>query len=77
MRTVTNVVTQLDSVKLCLALVLGQVASQTRHEGARDARRTFCTSSLAGDRATKYGEASWPGTRLTRGEALWDHESPS
>ena len=38
--------------------VLGQVASQTRHEGARDARRTPCTLSVAGDRVTKYGDAN-------------------
>src|SRR5512132_22446 len=42
--------------------VLGQVASQTRHEGARDARRTLCTLSVAGDRVTKYGDANWPST---------------
>src|SRR5712691_10431026 len=35
-----------------LASVLGQVASQTRHKGASDARRTPCTLSVAGDRVT-------------------------
>src|SRR5215470_13573780 len=34
-------------------VVLWQVASQTRREEARNARRTFCTLSIAGDRATK------------------------
>src|SRR5262249_34748943 len=34
----------------------GQVASQTRREGARNARRTLCTLSVAGALVTKYGD---------------------
>ena len=55
----------------------GQVASRTRREGARDARRRLqaradrkdpgererASLSVAGDRVTKYGDANWPSTR--------------
>jgi acyl dehydratase len=40
------------------SLAGGQVASQTRHEGASFAQRTCCTLSVAGDRVTKYGEVN-------------------
>src|SRR5713101_3709560 len=44
--------------------VLGQVASQTRHEGASDARRTPCTLSVVGDRVNAAVRAeSVPPTR--------------
>src|SRR5215472_15390666 len=42
----------------------GQVASQTRREEARDGRRTPSTSSIPGDRATKYGDANRRSTVL-------------
>src|SRR5712692_7775224 len=60
-----------------LASVLGQVASQTRHEGASDARRTPCTLSVAGDRVTKYGEANWPSLVLGQVASQTRHEGAS
>src|SRR6266851_10044825 len=46
--------------------VLGQVASQTRPEGASNARRTWVYVERCWRPRTKYGEANWPSTlRLT------------
>src|SRR5713226_3038950 len=49
-------------------IVLGQVASQTRPEGASNARRTWVYVERCWRPRTKYGEANWPSTRrgLTR-----------
>src|SRR5215470_9953533 len=49
-----------------MSFVRWQVASQTRREGARNARRTLCTLSVAGALATKYGDANGPSTTLPR-----------
>src|SRR5712692_1676520 len=43
-------------------IVLGQVASQTRHEGASNARRTWVFVERRWRPRTKYGEANWPST---------------
>src|SRR6266851_3283408 len=42
--------------------VLGQVASQTRPEGAGNARRTWVYVERCWRPRTKYGEANWPST---------------
>src|SRR6266851_8378768 len=44
--------------------VLGQVASQTRPEGASNARRTWVYVERCWRPRTKYGEANWPSTPL-------------
>src|SRR5437899_2204770 len=43
-------------------IVLGQVASQTRPEGASNARRTWVYVERCWRPRTKYGEANWPST---------------
>src|ERR1700730_17907895 len=45
-------------------LVPGQVASQTRREGASNARRTWVYVERCWRAKTKYGEANWPSTPL-------------
>src|SRR5437867_5920797 len=43
-------------------LGLGRVASQTRPEGASDARRTLCAAERRWRPRTKHGEANRPST---------------